>query len=108
MKIHVNKRSSNYQFKQIITFNTFSFSFAFGIGTPEIAQILQDRTIEEKEHTACETDNTKNDDDNIKSNPLNTTHFYQLKESSMAIYYGWQLVCLLIFMFTAYETLQNM
>lgn len=26
----------------------------------------------------------------------------------MAIYYGWQVVCLLIFIFTAYETLQNM
>lgn len=83
------------------------FLFSFILGASETVQTLQDHKIEEKDNTACDTDTTKNDDDSNNSNPLNATYLNQLKEHSMAIYYGWQIVCLLIFMFTAYEALQT-
>lgn len=98
--------------RQQITLSIDSLSnnnkfISFDSGTSETAQILQDQPIEEKEITASDTDNTKNDDDSNNLNPLNTSYFNQIREHSMAIYYGWQLVCLLIFILTAYETLQN-
>lgn len=70
-------------------------------GTIEAAQTLHDHTIEEN-HTKNEVDHTQT------ANPLNAPdRFYHIRKYSMALYYCWQVVCVLIFIFTAYETLQT-
>lgn len=78
-------------------------------GTPTATQILHDQTIEENETTACDPNSPKNEENTTETPEtiLNAPDF-NLKENSMAIYYGWQLVCLIIFIFTTYETLQSM
>ncbi|XP_031632179.1 thioredoxin domain-containing protein 11 [Contarinia nasturtii] len=75
-------------------------------GTPGTIHTL-DQTIEEKKASDCNTSNIKNEENNSSPKKVSITDFYLLKRNSMAIYYGWQIVCLIIFIFTAYETLQN-
>lgn len=73
--------------------------------------MLHDPTIEETEPAAPDDKNDTEENEvepPIESIPLDATdRFYHIRKNSMAIYYGWQIVCLLIFIFTAYETLQN-
>lgn len=81
----------------------FSFS-----DTREPVHVLQDQKIEEKTITADETKAAKNEENNKRpTEALNPTEFYLFKQNSMAIYYGWQIVCLMLVIFTAYETLQS-
>lgn len=72
--------------------------------TRDTVSALHDQQIEENTLTADDSETSKNEENNKR---LNLTEFYLLKQNSMAIYYGWQLVCLIIFIFTAYETLQS-
>lgn len=68
--------------------------------------MLHDHTIEETEPTPDQKNDTENEVE--PTDAIDTTdRFYQFRKHSMAIYYGWQIVCLLIFIFTAYETLQT-
>lgn len=79
----------------------------FVLGSPGKKRLLHDQAIEEKEKVAGDVINSNNEPDNTKTGILNLTDFHLLKQNSMAIYYGWQLVCLIIFIFTAYETMQT-
>lgn len=79
----------------------------FILGTAGKLHLLHDQTITEKEKAASDVSNVNNEVNNKKSGTLNLTDLYLLKQNSMAVYYGWQLVCLIIFIFAAYETLQN-
>lgn len=72
--------------------------------TRDTVSALHDQQIEENILTADDSETSKNEENNKR---LNLTEFYLLKQNSMAIYYGWQIVCLIIFIFTAYETLQS-
>lgn len=86
---------------------SFCFSYTRA-ATIETAQTLPDHTIEENEIPANDKNDTENDVEQTESIPLDATDkFSNFQKSSMAIYYAWQIVCLLIFIFTAYETLQS-
>lgn len=78
-------------------------------GTIEAAQTLHDHTIEETETTANDKTDTENDVDQPNPIPIDapTDRFSQFRKNSMAIYYAWQFICLLVFIFTVYETLQT-
>lgn len=82
-----------------------NLSFRRTAGTIETAPTLHDQTIEENN----DKNNTENEVDHTPTAiPVNAPdRFFQLRKFSMAFYYGWQILCLLIFIFTAYETLQN-
>lgn len=95
-----------YKISIVFLFSTFS-----NLDTAiEPVPVLHDPTIEETEPTPDNKNDTEKNEVEppIESIPLDATdRFYQSRKNSMAIYYGWQIVCLLIFIFTAYETLQN-
>lgn len=80
------------------------------LGTCVIAETLHDPTIEgTNKNTVCRTEAVKNDElnGNEENVNVNETDSNQSIDKTMTIYYGWQAFCLLIIVFTVYETYQN-
>lgn len=79
------------------------------LGISETGNTLHDPSIEEKNSKSGDTANANNEDVNQTSKALDVTEsWYQLKESTMTFYVGWQLFCLLIIVFAVYGTYLNM
>lgn len=65
---------------------------------------LHDPVIEETNNIVSSANAANNDE--LKSETVLVTDS-NLSDRTMSIYYGWQAFCLLIIIFTVYETYQN-